>query len=526
MENDRMIPNASIFAALVAACRRNPAEIAISSEHKMLAFEALLDHTAAIAEFFRKYLAPQIVYIALPGGQDFTTLQFGIMASGNVAVPIPNKLTPYEVSAYFRILPPDIVCLPSLAESKTLIAALSNSTPLIITDDVPERSAEIEHPWSHLKDITQRKAAPFAASPPSSSLPQDTRMVQFTSGSTGLPKAILLTEANILGNQNANADHLRPFTGQHFLCPIPQYHAMGNAVVFEHLLSGSSIHLANSFLHGEHFKRLAAYRCTGILASPNYFRMLLRAKRFEPDSLPHLAYLTIGTDWIDRTLLMDLRDRFPDTTLFCRYGLSEAVGPIAYYTIAPGQTPSGEGALGNLLPGIQMKKMDFSPSTSAEAATPLRVKSVSAADWQLASKATLTPLKDDDGFLNTGDLVRKDSEGRWIIVGRETEFIKVNGFRVNPYEIEELLRNAPGIRDAVVVGVPDPISGHRIVACLDPEGKSLSEKDLIAFCIEHLSPLKIPTQFIADLAIPKTGAGKPARHKLAQMIASRLTNIT
>jgi len=518
-----MAQNDSIFSALEVACRRNPSGIALSNEHKALPFTALLSQTAAIADVFRKSAAPLIVYIALPSGPDFTALQFGLMAAGSIAVPIPNKLTPYEASTYFGTLPPDVVCLPSVSEGKAIVDSLPDEAGLVFSNGAPAQWTHMKHPCVHLDDITACKAIPIATTASSRILPRETRMVQFTSGTTGLPKAILLTEANIMGNQSANADHLHPFAGRHFLCPIPQYHAMGNAVVFEHLLSGSPIHLANSFLHGEHLNRMTTYRCAGMLASPNYFRMLLKAKRFDPGSLPHLTFLTIGTDWIDRGLLLDLRNRFPGVTLYCRYGLSEAVGPVAYHTIAPGQTLSAEGALGNLMPGIEMKKIPRSPDAAGSSA-PLRIKSVSAAKWQLAPDTGITSLTDGEGFLNTGDLVRRGPDGQLTIVGRETQFIKVNGFRVNPYEIEELLRQVSGIRDAVVVGVPDPSSGQRLVACLDPEANCPSAKDIMAFCLAHLSPYKVPTRFLTDLSIPKTGTGKPARHRLARIIETCLTD--
>jgi acyl-coenzyme A synthetase/AMP-(fatty) acid ligase len=352
-------------------------------------------------------------------------------------------------------------------------------------------------------------------------LPAEAAMIQFTSGSTGFPKGIVLGVRQLLASNEISRDHLAGFKDQQIFIPVPQFHAMGNALVFEHLLAGCEVNLANGVMPGEHLLRMISKRIYSIHANPTYFRILLQMESFSPQKLPQLQHFMMGSDWIDASLLGGLRARFPDATVHCRYGLSEAYGALAYQSIGPGDSVI-EGSLGKFLPGVEGQ---LRPTTAQAPNQPaaLWITSPTMATEQLMADGTTQSLTDEHGFLNTGDTAVRRDDTHWVLAGRESQFIKVNGHRISPFEIEEALRNIPGVAEASATGVPDPVTGQRIVACIvSKPGATLAVDILRKACAGQLSPYKIPQVFLLEFPIPKTASGKVARAKLAELVADSL----
>ncbi len=172
------------------------------------------------------------------------------------------------------------------------------------------------------------------------------------------------------------------------------------------------------------------------------------------------------------------------------------------------------GLAGPLVPGTEL-----APGLPPPDEGPPReivVKGPSIGLGQLVERDRWEPLTDDSGYLHTGDLGCVDHQGRLHLRGRSSSFLKVNGQRISPFEIEIALGSAPGVHEAVVVGAPDPMSGQRIVACLEPRaGQALDDTTAVAdYCRAELAPYKVPHRFIVYDRLPRTAAGKPDRAQL------------
>ena len=123
-----------------------------------------------------------------------------------------------------------------------------------------------------------------------------------------------------------------------------------------------------------------------------------------------------------------------------------------------------------------------------------------------------------DGWLKTGDLVRKDSEGFFYVMGRKKDMYKSGGENVYPAELEKVLRTAPGVRDVAVIGVQDPKWGEVGKAFVVKEsGNSISDQDLLAYCQKNLAKFKIPRYFQFVPELPKGDSGKILKRKLTEM---------
>jgi acyl-CoA synthetase (AMP-forming)/AMP-acid ligase II len=504
-----------MLSRLREVARERPDQTAIGDEESALTFAELVARAEAIARWLPERA---VVMLALPGGAAYTAAQYGAFGARAVAAPIPDKSTAREARGFLEVVRPDVVLVASLRAQAPLLEALDAPAVVVAGDgDVALGALPGGHRVVRLADVLAGTAArPHAGA--GGGLPQEARMVQFTSGSTSTPKGVVLSERNLLANLAQNEAHLRRFAGRSVFCPVPQFHAMGGAVVMEHLGFGSAVHLANRFVPGDDLARLQRHACAGLLASPNYCKLALRMGVLDGKRLPALESFTLGTAAIDQALVSELRERFPKATVHCRYGLSEAVGAMTRLELAPGDPLSDPRLVGPLVSGLA-----FAPSLVRGADEPgeIRVRGGSVAIGRLVARGRFEPLCDADGFLSTGDLGCLDDQGMLHLRGRISTFLKSGGYRVNPFEIEALLREIPGVQEAVVVGVPDPLLGERLVACLEPSPGHTppSQEALLAACHGQLALYKVPSRFVVMARLPRTQAGKPDRARVRDEVA-------
>jgi acyl-CoA synthetase (AMP-forming)/AMP-acid ligase II len=496
---------ASILGRLISVAARTPERLAVADPESSLTFAQLLARVRELALRLRATGAGRVLALALPSGPEFTALQLASFAAGSAAMPLPPRATAAEASRAFAIVPPDLLAVGvGDGEKSGVLASLPGSCSVIAGGRL---AAGPTHP---------------AAKSAAASLPAGTALIQFTSGSTGAPRAILLDEAAVIAALRSVDAHLRTFGEAIVFSPVPQAHAMGNALVLEHLLAGHTVQLSSSPFQGEHLRQLEKSGATAIHASPGYFRQLLRLPSFSPARLPRLRDFTLGSDRSDPTLLSEIRTRFPEVRIHTRYGLSEAFGPLALHTSLPGTPIPVDGAIGPPLLGVEFRA-EALPEEPAHLR--LLTRTGAAARKALRPDGSTEPLMAGDGWLDTGDLVTPIADGGWRFVGRRSQFIKVNGFRVSPLEIEETLLQAPGVAEASVVSIPHPATGEMIVACLVPAPSPATPPTaagLHAHCAARLSAAKVPAHFLIDLPLPRTVSGKVARAELARLIAARL----
>jgi acyl-CoA synthetase (AMP-forming)/AMP-acid ligase II len=475
-----------IVARIRAAARGRDAALAIANEQGALSFGALLDAVDARAAELRAAGA-SFAILALPGGPAFTLWQLAAMQAGCVVAPLPSGATEHELRAYLDGLAPQFA-VADPDDAARLRAVAGAGLPVFGPEDPLPALAPIEHPF-----------------------PAEVRLVQFTSGSTARPKGILLTERNLEADLDAQRAHLAQFAGRSVFCPLPQFHAMGNAVVLEHLGHGSGVVLSNRFAPAEDFARIRGAGCDHLLCSPSWVRLWLPLARIGGAGIAPRG-LTLGTAAIDPELVASLQAVWPRATLHLRYGLSEAAGALTRLDLAPGEPLAAAGLVGAPVPGVELR----APAREPEPARELVVRCAMAASHQWHEQRVI-PLLDEDGWLATGDYARLDGGGRLRLEGRASSFVKIQGFRVSPFEIEALLRAAPGVRDAVVVGTPDRTRETRLVAFVEPDGAALDPAALRAHCEAKLAAYKVPARFAVVPELPRTPAGKPDRPRLTDM---------
>ncbi len=344
-------------------------------------------------------------------------------------------------------------------------------------------------------------------------------MLKLTSGSTGLPKAVLTTEANLI----ADVEHITAAMGiragdvQLAATPLSHAYALGN-LVLPAVWQGTAIVLRDGFVPHRLADDVAAHCVRVWPGVPFMFEHLLQHPPAGglPPCLEHLISAGAPLDY-------GVQQRFLSTfglKIHSFYGASEA-GGITFDgtpTLGPGPT------VGRPLPGVTVTLRYVDGDDDADS---LRVHVAS--DAVSRGYAFLDPSLepgdgggfDAQGYL-TGDLGTFDASGALVLAGRVSSFVNVAGRKVQPEEVARCLRSMPQLADVRVVGTPSALRGEQLVAVVVPRETPPSIAALRAYCAERLAAYKVPREFITVSAIPVDVRGKTDRQALNAIVAARL----
>jgi long-chain acyl-CoA synthetase len=342
--------------------------------------------------------------------------------------------------------------------------------------------------------------------------PEATAVLMYTSGTSGKPKGVELTFANLA----ANVEQCREFgevTSQDiFLGVLPQFHSFGLTVLtLVPLVTGAKAVYTAQFSAGRLFALMRQHRPTGFVGIPAMFAAMLRDRRAGPADLVSIRLLISGAEPLPATTREEFEERF-EKTIYEGYGLTEC-GPVLNWS-RPGEGVAG--SVGRALPGVEEKIVDpagrpLPPGAEGEvcARGPNIMKG-----YYLRPEMT-AGVFDCDGYFHTGDLGYIDAEGRLWITGRKSDLIIVGGENVHPREIEDVLDGHASIAESAVVGVPDRIRGEVPVAFVKlVAGAAFDEARLRAFCGEQLPRYKVPRRVVQVDEFQRGPTGKVLKRLL------------
>ena len=346
---------------------------------------------------------------------------------------------------------------------------------------------------------------------------EDVALLSPTGGTTGSPKAVMLTHRNLV----ANALQLRAWSGgedgaEGVMAVLPFFHAYGlSACLLTGLAKAATVHLHPRFEARAVLDVLERYRVELMPAVPAMLAALNRALRVKPRDLSFLRGVISGAS----ALTSDIRREFEHygaRNVVEGYGLSEA-SPVTHSNpIGPGNRP---GTIGLPLPDTEARIVD--QATGREelptgAVGELVVRGPQVMKGYFNNPAE-TALALRDGWLYTGDLGRRDRNGYFTIVDRKKDIIKTSGFLVFPVEVEEVLGGFPGVLEAAVIGEPDPERGELIKALIVPREQGRLDVDALQeYCAQHLGKQKRPRKIEVVSELPKNFLGKVQRRKLRE----------
>ena len=344
--------------------------------------------------------------------------------------------------------------------------------------------------------------------------------MQYTSGTTGFPKGVMLTHYNIVNN-GYYIGECQKFTHEERLClPVPLFHCFGIVLGVMALLShGGTLVMLESFDPLMVLASVQKERCTALYGVPTMFIAELSHPMFDMFNLESLRTGIMAGSPCPMDVMKKVIEKMHMKDVTIAYGLTEA-SPVMTQTKTDDPIEKKVGTVGRELENIEVKVID--PETGRECAPGVqgelccRGYNVMKGYYKMPEETAR--VIDPDGWLHSGDLGLKDKDGFFSVTGRIKDMIIRGGENIYPREIEEFLYQMEGIKDVQVAGIPDAKYGEVAGAfVIRKENSSISEEDIIDFCRGQISRFKIPQYVFFVDSYPMTGSGKIQKYKLREL---------
>ncbi len=477
------------------------------------------------------------VSLHLPNSPQFVIAYYGTMRAGGIVVPHNPLYTAREIEQQFKDSGVEVAVTLDVMYPKVAEAAARAGVRHIVFTAIHEYMPPVLrllYPLKARREGQWAKVTPGPTVHPFRALladgqpglvaisPDDPAVYQFTGGTTGLPKAAVLTHRNLVANA-LQAVAWFPGTahaGERAMAVLPFFHIYGmTAVLNFSLWQGIGIVLIPRFDPVMVLGAVRRHRPTVFHGVPTMYMTLLNHPRLRPDDLRSVQTCISGA----MGLPQEVQRRWEAATsgrLAEGYGLTEAA-PITHCTPLAGYRKPG--SIGVPFPDTEARIVD--PETKrvlpVGEAGELAVRGPQVMRGYLnRPEETAEVLK--DGWLFTGDIGRRDEDGFFYIVDRKKEMINVAGLKVYPREVEEVLYEHPAVREAAVIGVAHATKSEVVKAFVVlQEGGSVTAEELIAYCCERLAPHKAPKAVEFRGALPKSLIGKILRRTLVEEERSR-----
>ena len=445
--------------------------------------------------------------VALLFNNDYRFLEtlFGAMRLGAVAVPLNIRMGDEAL----RYVAEDseagvMVAAAALADRGRALAGQIPAIKHVIADGpAADGTLAYEEVAAAASPTLARRATAF----------DEVCMQPYTSGSTGKPKGVLLTHGGQIWNTDIMRKALMADDTERALIAVPLYHknAMVGAVK-PFLLAGGSLVILPGFDALEVIRAIDRYRVTYLTGVPAMYKMILAEKdALGRHDVSSVRFAMCGSAEVPEELLEEFGRVF-GAPIAESYGLTEG-GPVPIVNTRWGLKKRG--SCGLAFPGCDVRLVD---EAGAEVGIDhvgeliTRNPGLAKGYWKLPEA---TAKKFRDGWLATGDLMRRDGDGYYYFVGRRDDMINVSGENVYPKEVEDILLQHPNLRDACVVPAPHGVKGEVPVAFVVARvaGKT-SEDDVRRFFLERGAPYAHPRKVVFLEALPLGGTGKIDRGAL------------
>jgi long-chain acyl-CoA synthetase len=360
----------------------------------------------------------------------------------------------------------------------------------------------------------------ISESPAASSLPsiseEDLAVILYTAGTTSTPKGVMLTHKNLYSNAASAARAHDTKSSDITLVALPLSHSFGLTSMNKAYKYGNLHVLMRKFQPEEAFKLIEKHKVTDFPGAPAMFITMLNSPEAEKYDLSSWQSCLSGAAPFPVASLLAFQKKFK-CTVYEAYGLSEASPAVStnYHN-----RPTKPGSIGQPIPEVEVRIVDEQDKdVSAGAVGELLVKgpNVSAGYYKLPEETAKTFR---NGWLYTGDMARMDKDGYLYIVERKKDLILRGGFNIYPRDLEEILYKHPAIKDAVAIGVPDPVMGEEIkVYIVLKEGAKATPEEIREYCQGQLAKNKWPKDIEFLDALPRNPMGKILRKELRKLNA-------
>ncbi len=344
----------------------------------------------------------------------------------------------------------------------------------------------------------------------------DLALLQYTGGTTGVAKGVMLSHRNIMSNVLQTAAWFPPLSSgkEKFISILPFFHAFGMTVAINlPFYTGSTAILVPKFDVKGFLKILKKSKPTIFPGVPTLFTAIVNEPDIASYDLSSIKFCITGSAPMPVEVLRKF-EKITGSFIVEGFGLTES-SPVTHCNPVSGVRKPG--SIGIPLPDTEAKIVDMEEGVrelgaGEEGELLVRGPQVMQGYWKLPAE-TAKAIR--DGWLYTGDIAKTDEDGYFYVVDRKKDMIIAGGYNVYPREIDEVLYQHPKVLDAIAVGVPDAYRGETVKAFVVPKpGESITEAEIIQFCRERLAAYKTPRIVEFRDFLPKTTVGKILRKDL------------
>ena len=428
-------------------------------------------------------------------------LYLACLRGGFVFHPLNPGYQPAELEYFLDNAAPSIVVCDSGNEDVIRTLATQSGITHVLTLDGDGGGSLIDEsrPASSDPILVQRDGDDLAA-------------LLYSSGTTGVPKGIMLTHGNLLSNTESLLQAWDFSEQDRLLHALPIFHVHGLFVAIGCvLLSGASMRWLNAFDAATVINGLP--ECTVMMGVPTYYTRLLNETAFTADVTGNVRVFISGSAPLLEETFVSFEERTRHRILE-RYGMTET----NMNTSNPLHGERKPGTVGPPLPGVEVRVVDdVGDELPVDEIGNLQVRgaNVFVGYWQMPDK-TAEDIA-DDGFFNTGDKGLIDEDGYVAIVGRAKDLVITGGLNVYPKEVELFIDDLKGVRESAVVGVPHSDFGEAVVAVVVRTGEtSIDERSVIASAKESLANFKVPKRVVFVDELPRNSMSKVQKNILRE----------
>jgi acyl-CoA synthetase (AMP-forming)/AMP-acid ligase II len=460
-----------------------------------------------------------VVAVLCPNTMWYPVVFHGIARAGCVMSPINSLYTSHEVAFQLKDSGAKVLITVSPFLDRALEAVEQSPVDEVVVMDGAEGHASLLDLISSDAPSVQVDIDPA----------EDLVTLPYSSGTTGLPKGVMLTHRNLV----ANVSQSRPLVELHegderIIAVLPFFHIYGLTVLMNQGLQwGGTVVTLPRFDLEQFLRTIQDQKITRAFVAPPIVLALAKHPMVDQFDLSSLRSITSGAAPLDEALAQAAQDRLrkgaSDGVVVAQgYGMTE-LSPVSHTTPDVTRLPEGvpsvpKGSVGLALPSTECRLVD--PSTGEDAAPGERgelwVRGPQVMKGYLNNEKATAETLDAEGWLHTGDVAIVDENGCYTVVDRVKELIKYKGYQVAPAELEAVLLGNPAIADAAVIGVKDEESGEELPKAfvVKAPGAEVSEDEVMEFVASRVAPHKKirSVEFIEQ--VPKSAAGKILRKDL------------
>lgn len=461
-------------------------------------------------------------------------VQLGVEPGDKVALMVPN--TPYFIVCYYAILKLGATVVPFNVLFKRHEVEYhledSDSVALIVWEGFLNEALEGFRQVTNCRNLIIAQTPGSTAQLPEGSIPltslltttsptfdtyqtmpDDTAVILYTSGTTGRPKGAELTHFNMFYNAVCGADKVLQANSDDIgLAVLPLFHSFGQTCMMNALLYvGGTMTMLPRFEPQKALEIMVRDQVTYFAGVPTMYFYLLNYPEADKYDLSSLRRCCSGGSAMPVEVMHAFNQKYK-VTILEGYGLSET-SPVASFNHLDRQPKPG--SIGTPIWGVDMRCIDAEGQEvplGELGEIVIRGHNVMKGYYK-RPEANAETIK--NGWFHTGDIAYKDSDGYFFIKDRVKDMIIRGGFNVYPREIEEVLYGHPAIAEAAVIGVPDNALGEEVKAVIACKpGQSASEQEIIDYCKERLAAYKYPRKIEFLETLPKTATGKILKREL------------